>query len=277
MTMSLEAQGAYIRLLCYQWDNSGIPGRSTSGQPSPKDLAKIFATSSRQATHLWGEISGKFSRGDDGLWRNARLEKVRSKQKSFQGVAKDGGKARAANARRDRGKFAPADAPADAPAENQHSDLRSPISVRTSNGTGTQGRSEVPPPIEVRARTEPTKEPRARADVKKTTPPSRSGIWFPGTRGIPLQAFLVEHEFLPALRRELRVSAQEAAVYLRAWCTEQDARADLASSARDPATWWRKVFAERVAPNAPYVEHPRSRTVGNYAAAQAFLNRCRES
>ena len=71
--LTLAECGAYIRLLCYQWDSGGVPDTSA-------DRARILSCSTREADKVWARVVEKFDRCPDGLWRNARLEQERFKQ-----------------------------------------------------------------------------------------------------------------------------------------------------------------------------------------------------
>ena len=71
--MSAEEVGAYIRLLCHQWTNGGVPdSQDRSGR-----IAGLIGSPSL------GYVLAKFSLCDDGLLRNARLEAVRSERDNF--------------------------------------------------------------------------------------------------------------------------------------------------------------------------------------------------
>lgn len=78
-TMLLDAaeRGVYVDLLCHQWNVGAIPGDDS------KALAKIMRVRERDAKTYWAAISDKFVRGDDGLWRNQRLEAERTKQAEY--------------------------------------------------------------------------------------------------------------------------------------------------------------------------------------------------
>ena len=70
--MSAEEVGAYMLLLCYQWDKGALPDND-------KELLRISRTRSR----VLAVVKAKFEAGDDGLLRNARLEREREKQESY--------------------------------------------------------------------------------------------------------------------------------------------------------------------------------------------------
>jgi Protein of unknown function (DUF1376) len=143
--MTCREVGAYIRLLCYQWEHGGIPNNlakvaritgdhdyqltaffrslgvdapATRGRAAEKNLcgAKI--------SNLCGaKISPRLKPGADGLLRHPRLERVRTASLAFSESRKGGGDARAETATRDlRGRLSPA--------SDQLSDLRTPY-VRT--------------------------------------------------------------------------------------------------------------------------------------------------
>ncbi len=69
MTMTNEERGAYISLLCLQW---------SKGCVTELDIQRICLG---MPTHCQGICQSKFQLGDDGHYRNSRLEVERSKQK----------------------------------------------------------------------------------------------------------------------------------------------------------------------------------------------------
>lgn len=71
--MTLIEVGAYIRLLCHQWDNGSIP------DGDGKRLAIILGCNAAQALKLWGILRDKFI-CEAGECRNSRLERERVKQ-----------------------------------------------------------------------------------------------------------------------------------------------------------------------------------------------------
>lgn len=77
LTMSLAEEAAYLRLIGHQWSVGAIPGDDLPA------LARIIRVSERDAAKLWASVRNKFTKSDDGLWRNARLESERAKQQAF--------------------------------------------------------------------------------------------------------------------------------------------------------------------------------------------------
>ena len=73
--MELESIGAYIRLLCYEWINGGIP-------KDKKKIARLLAVDGSAMARLWQEIGSKFV-GDGDRLVNKRLEKIREEAISF--------------------------------------------------------------------------------------------------------------------------------------------------------------------------------------------------
>lgn len=69
MTMTNEERGAYISLLCLQW---------SKGYVTELDIQRICHG---MPTHCQGICQGKFQAGEDGNYRNQRLEVERAKQK----------------------------------------------------------------------------------------------------------------------------------------------------------------------------------------------------
>lgn len=76
--MSLSEVGAYQRLLNVQWAKKGIPGDNIS------KLASVLRCTRSSAKSVWNTLREKFNRGQDGLWRNERLERIRAKQEQRQ-------------------------------------------------------------------------------------------------------------------------------------------------------------------------------------------------
>jgi uncharacterized protein YdaU (DUF1376 family) len=83
---TLTEVGGYIRLLCSQWSKGSIPG------DNPNKLAGIMRCTPATAKNVWASISEKFERGDDGRWRNAKLEDVRREQSAFRATKSRDGK-----------------------------------------------------------------------------------------------------------------------------------------------------------------------------------------
>lgn len=73
-----EEVGAYIRLLCYQWDCGGI---------SEEDVPQLTGVLSEKL----GRVLAKFSANGDGLLKNKRLEIVRKEQIAFRNKQKING------------------------------------------------------------------------------------------------------------------------------------------------------------------------------------------
>lgn len=81
--MGADEVGAYIRLLCYQWDKGALPS----------DTKKLAALAGCRRGVI-DAILHKFSAGTDGMLRNQRMEAVRTEQNEFRarqaGIAKKG-------------------------------------------------------------------------------------------------------------------------------------------------------------------------------------------
>jgi uncharacterized protein YdaU (DUF1376 family) len=80
MLLTTEEVGAYIRLLCFQWEQGSIPADESK-------LSRIAGVSPKKL----GEVLAKFELGADG-YRNARLERVRSEREAYQKRQSDLGK-----------------------------------------------------------------------------------------------------------------------------------------------------------------------------------------
>lgn len=85
MLLSAAERGIYVDLLCHQWSVGAVPGDDC------KALAKIMRVSAREAKAHWSAVADKFDRGDDGLWRNKRLEVERQKQESYRATQSENG------------------------------------------------------------------------------------------------------------------------------------------------------------------------------------------
>ncbi len=68
--MPLEAQGAYIRLLCYQWEEGSIP-------EAKEEVRLMLAASSKQIDAIWNHLCRVFPVSGDGERRNPRCERDR--------------------------------------------------------------------------------------------------------------------------------------------------------------------------------------------------------
>lgn len=71
--MTNEEVGAYIRLLCHQWSKGCIPG----------DMDRVSRMAGAMPVPSLGYILSKFQRGEDGNFRNARMEAERKKQDEY--------------------------------------------------------------------------------------------------------------------------------------------------------------------------------------------------
>lgn len=74
LTFSLAEDGAYLRLVMHQWNAGSVPGDDLAA------VARILRVTEREARPIWATISAKFVRGEDGLWRNTRVEKQRAEK-----------------------------------------------------------------------------------------------------------------------------------------------------------------------------------------------------
>lgn len=73
--MSLAEVGLYMRCLCHEWHKGAVPGE-------PTRLARIAHATPDEIGATWPAVQPKFTQGDDGLFRNARLEQVRADLKA---------------------------------------------------------------------------------------------------------------------------------------------------------------------------------------------------
>jgi uncharacterized protein YdaU (DUF1376 family) len=83
--MSLEQEGAYLRLLSHQWLNGSIPD-------SVEHLAKICRTDEKAMRRIWSGVSCCFDEVAPGRRLNARLERQRSSQETHAAERSTSGK-----------------------------------------------------------------------------------------------------------------------------------------------------------------------------------------
>ena len=84
--MSAEEVGAYIRLLCHQWNKGGLPN-------DPDRLAKMAGLMAvPMASPSLGYVIAKFPPCADGQLRNERLEKVRAESEAYRQSQSENGK-----------------------------------------------------------------------------------------------------------------------------------------------------------------------------------------
>lgn len=87
LSFTLAEDGAYLRCLMHQWSSGeGVPGDDVP------TLARILRVPPAEARKIWESIGYKFERGEDGLYRNARLEKQRDEKRQFHESAAKRGK-----------------------------------------------------------------------------------------------------------------------------------------------------------------------------------------
>ncbi len=97
--MTLECRGAYLELLCDQWENGRIP-------EVPAMIACLLGYSGIDAgvhfqAEIWSRLEGQFPVSSDGWRRNQRMEDIRHDQESraarLSSAGRTGGKASAVN------------------------------------------------------------------------------------------------------------------------------------------------------------------------------------
>ena len=77
MAMTLAERGAYITLLCYQWEHGAVPGGDMAA------LSRVLGTTIRECETIWQSIQAKFKKCSHGKFRNPRLEHERRKQREY--------------------------------------------------------------------------------------------------------------------------------------------------------------------------------------------------
>jgi uncharacterized protein YdaU (DUF1376 family) len=131
-SMSLQEVGAYIRLLCYQWDVGSVPSDAS-------ERARILGCAKAQERELWKKVGQKFALRND-VYLNERMEDERQKQAEYRRRQSDRGKASAAskgNQRSNAGSTSvePPLQPDTQPLVNQSSTLRSSSSSSSPNSS----------------------------------------------------------------------------------------------------------------------------------------------
>lgn len=138
--MAPEEVGAYIRLLCYQWNRGSIPVEPERQQRLAGGCVSVA-------------VRSKFPPGPDGLLRNERLERVRASADAFRQKQAEKGrisaeKRKQANRGTNRGSTAvatvvqPLHQPEGQPEGNSPSP--SPKCIIAPSVDGTQGRQDLP-------------------------------------------------------------------------------------------------------------------------------------
>lgn len=85
MALSPAERGVYVDCLCYQWEVGGVPGDDM------ERLARVMRCTVAEARRAWPVIASKFSKGEDGLYWNARLESVREEKRVWHESRKKNG------------------------------------------------------------------------------------------------------------------------------------------------------------------------------------------
>ena len=97
--MSLDEQGAYVRLLCHAWLEGSIPSNK-------KDIARMLGVSAQKLTAMWPSISRCFGPDpeDPNRLLSPRLQREVEKQEAYAKRASKGGKAAAKKRAKKRAK-----------------------------------------------------------------------------------------------------------------------------------------------------------------------------
>jgi uncharacterized protein YdaU (DUF1376 family) len=187
--------GAYLRLLCFQWEHGSVPD-------DDRKIARIIGSSGRVGYALWRSIKHKFSVSlSRGRLQNARLEKVRAQQVKRAALGRKGGHAKADQG----GRKSEPDPPSQTPSKRLAkglvngctpiSDLRSPISdLRSSDRTSTdRGTREEGSCTDERTT---GAAPRAgdSTSINATLPPPSSANQDDADQAVPVQAVVRDRE-----------------------------------------------------------------------------------
>lgn len=68
--MPLAAQGAFLALICHQWEDGHVPSET-------EDIAPLLGITERELNGFWRHIDAAFPIGEDGRRRNPRVERDR--------------------------------------------------------------------------------------------------------------------------------------------------------------------------------------------------------
>ena len=123
MLMDLATQGAYIKLLCYQWLEGGIPR-------DEKQLATLCGTTEEKFAAIWLELNDAFEVNGDEKLVNPRLEEIRGDAEERVAKAIENGRKGAE--KRWKGNK---DSPPNSPPMADHSD---PNAIQNQNHIQTQ-------------------------------------------------------------------------------------------------------------------------------------------
>ena len=86
--MSLAAQGAYVRLLCYCWISDGLPAES-------EKLARLACCSVEEWESIAPDVRPCFVENGDGRLHHPRLQAEKAKQEAWRAKSAKGGRASA--------------------------------------------------------------------------------------------------------------------------------------------------------------------------------------
>lgn len=77
MAFTPAERGVYVDCLWHQWSSGGVPADDL------RRLAQVMRCTPAEAKKHWVALAPKFVKGDDGLYRNARLEVVRAEKQAW--------------------------------------------------------------------------------------------------------------------------------------------------------------------------------------------------
>jgi uncharacterized protein YdaU (DUF1376 family) len=145
--MSLEQQGAYVRLLSHQWLEGSIPADMIG-------LAALCGISAGKMKKLWPGLQKKFSATDDGRLQNQRMEEIREEQANHKQKQSLGGKRGAA--KRWGGDKSPNGSPNGSPTPDPMASDSSASASATAIGTDTDIGAVAPHPKPEKPKREPS-------------------------------------------------------------------------------------------------------------------------
>jgi uncharacterized protein YdaU (DUF1376 family) len=134
-TLTAAERGIYIDLLAFQWDRGSVPGDDMVA------LGQAARCSGEAIAAAWPVLREKFTRGEDGQWRNERLEAERLAGRRLVERNQRGGQARAAVAARDGGKFS-ATQTSHQPNQPNHQPIHQPVTSKGHQPTPANSQSQ---------------------------------------------------------------------------------------------------------------------------------------
>ena len=262
--MTLEEQGAYMRLLCHQWLEGQLPANTS-------ELARVVGVSSSRFARMWRSIAPCFALSDDGATlSNGRLEVERSKQADWREKSRAGGKRSAAKRKGGARVVKECLLPESQPTEHQGATLLSSVFCLQSS---KEPPTPAPASLVFESESEPVTTPEPDPEASPDAPREPAGFVrlyeaYPHKCG--RQAALKAWRKLKPAESLVEVMLDAIAAQLD-WRAAKAAAAEWAPEWAHPATW---LNAGRWADELEPPKRPR--TLGpDYAATVDWFSACR--